>query len=81
MSDYYNVDEDQGGEYYGEDIVGGLCSTCGNAEGPYWNDKCSHYKMPLSMVYRKKKCKHYIEGICAPSNDLEYYLDDNGGWI
>ena len=82
MNDYYNVDEDQGEDYYdyGDDMVGGLCVICSNAEGPYWSDKCSHYDMPLSMVHRKKKCKHYIECKCPP-NTLEYYLDDMGEWI
>ena len=67
-------------EYYGDDIVSGLCVMCGNAEGPYWSDKCSHYDMPLSMVYRKKKCKKFSE-IGPYESDIGDYLNDNGEWI
>jgi len=37
------------------------CQTCHNADGCDPTDKCIHYKMPLSMVARKKKCKHFKE--------------------
>ena len=40
-----------------------LCLTCTNMEGPDWNDECNHYKMPIYMVARKRKCKHYKEAI------------------
>ncbi len=40
-----------------------LCQTCNNSEGPDWNDKCIVYNMPLYMVARKNKCKHYKEYI------------------
>jgi len=48
---------------YREDdgIIGGLCIRCDNAEGPYNNDRCMHYDMPLYMVYRQKKCKNFKE--------------------
>jgi len=36
-----------------------LCQTCLNADGPYSNDKCIEYDMPLYMVARRNKCKHY----------------------
>ena len=42
----------------------GICNYCCNADGPDHNDKCGHYKMPLWMVVRKKKCKHYSD--CTP---------------
>lgn len=56
---------------YREDdgIIGGLCIQCNNAEGPYSSDRCGHYKMPLFMVYRKNKCKHFKE-----------IRDWEGGW-
>ena len=42
----------------------GLCSYCCNAEGEWSNDLCGHYKMPLWMVKRKKKCKYFSD--CNP---------------
>jgi len=38
-----------------------LCQKCSYCWGPDPNDKCGFYKMPLSMVARKKKCKHFKE--------------------
>lgn len=38
-----------------------LCQRCGNAEGPDSHDNCLAYNMPLYMVKRKRKCKHYKE--------------------
>ena len=44
------------------------CQQCGNADGGDWSDKCHHYKMPLYMCKRKKRCKYYIK--------IEYYESD-----
>lgn len=59
----YTDDEIYGDpDYRGDDgLIGGLCSRCAHADGPYNNDRCMHYKMPLYMVYRIKKCKHFKE--------------------
>lgn len=46
-------------EYEDDGIIGGLCMECNHAEGPYRNDICYTYNMPLYMVLRKKKCKHF----------------------
>ena len=46
---------------YCDDYVGGPCSNCEHASGPErHSDDCEYYNMPLWMVERKKKCKHYI---------------------
>jgi hypothetical protein len=46
---------------YGEKSYG-LCNSCANNDG---EGKCDKYKMPLSMVQRKKKCKYFHEqGTC-----------------
>ena len=59
----YSDDEIYGDpdDNYEDNFIGGLCMTCGNANGPYNYDRCVHYDMPLYMVYRKKKCKHFKE--------------------
>lgn len=64
LRDYgYTNDEIYGSPDDNEDggAIGGLCMMCDHAEGPYNNDRCMHYKMPLYMVYRQKKCKHFKE--------------------
>lgn len=38
-----------------------LCLRCDNALGDHPDDKCLAYEMPLYMVARKKKCKHFTE--------------------
>jgi len=38
-----------------------LCLICQNASGCDSGDKCYVYNMPLYMVGRKKKCKHFKE--------------------
>jgi len=52
-----------------------LCLKCAFAEGPYSNDLCGYYKMPLYMVKRKHKCKHFKEYIerpgCLPYDNLK----------
>ena len=36
-----------------------LCQRCGFASGGGADDKCDKYNMPLYMVKRKNKCKHF----------------------
>lgn len=50
-------------DYYpDEEPSYGLCNQCANNDGC---GKCSKYKMPLYMVQRKKKCKHFhLQGTC-----------------
>ena len=45
------------------------CQQCSFAWGPDSSDLCGYYKMPLSMVKRKKKCKRFKE----INWELEYY--------
>jgi hypothetical protein len=40
-----------------------LCQRCMYSNCGEFTDKCSEYNMPLYMVARKKKCKHYKEYI------------------
>ena len=40
-----------------------LCQSCENAGGDDAGSYCDHYDMPLYMVARKYKCKHYDEYI------------------
>lgn len=47
------------------------CQQCAYIDDPYGN--CEHYKMPISMVKRKKKCKHFKEYI---PTDEDFHWDD-----
>ena len=38
-----------------------LCQICANSSGPSGGDRCIIYDMPLHMVARKNRCKHYEE--------------------
>ena len=55
--EYYAAQESEA-RWYSESS---LCQQCDNAEGPDSSDQCIEYHMPLYMVKRKRKCKHFNE--------------------
>lgn len=63
--------------YYDEEESYGLCDGCRSEDRDL--GKCMHYDMPLKMVKRKKKCKHYIPwDKCKCGYWMENYCDS---WI
>ncbi len=38
-----------------------LCMKCDQVDGPGYGDLCYAYNMPLYMVGRKRKCKHFSD--------------------